>query len=152
MKLFSGTHGGQTVAGWLDGETAVICAKGPEASRAVLAVIAGGEASRAAWAAVEGPREPLSEVHLLAPMPEPLRDILCVGKNYYAHAAEFFNSGFDSSAKEQVPSAPVIFTKPTTSVCGPGDTVLGSLDPRGHRGLRGRVGRRHRQAGLWRLA
>jgi 2-keto-4-pentenoate hydratase/2-oxohepta-3-ene-1,7-dioic acid hydratase in catechol pathway len=28
-----------------------------------------------------------------------------------------------------VPSHPVVFTKATTSVCGPGDVVLGSLDP-----------------------
>ncbi len=58
-----------------------------------------------------------------------MREILCVGKNYYAHAAEFHSSGFDSSAKEQVPSAPVIFTKATTSICGPGDTVRATLDP-----------------------
>jgi 2-keto-4-pentenoate hydratase/2-oxohepta-3-ene-1,7-dioic acid hydratase in catechol pathway len=140
MKLFTGTQGGRTVAGRLDGETAVICTEGPDAARAVLGVIAAGEAGLAAWAAVSGPRVPLSEVHLLAPIPEPLRDVFCVGKNYYAHAAEFFNSGFDSSAKEQVPSAPVIFTKATTSVCGPGDTVLGSLDPTGSVDYEGELG------------
>jgi 2-keto-4-pentenoate hydratase/2-oxohepta-3-ene-1,7-dioic acid hydratase in catechol pathway len=65
----------------------------------------------------------------LAPIPEPRRDVFCIGKNYYAHAAEFHSSGFDSSAKEEVPSHPVVFTKATTSVCGPGDVVRGSLDP-----------------------
>lgn len=131
MKLITGTTNGQTVAGWVDGDAVVVCATGAEAAGAVLRLIAGGEAARADWAAKNGPRVALSEVRLMAPIPEPRRDIFCVGKNYYAHAAEFHKSGFDSSAKEQVPSAPVIFTKATTSVVGPGDTVRGSIDPTG---------------------
>lgn len=131
MKLITGTMYGQMVAGWLDGDDVIVCATGTEAHGAVLALIAGGEAARADWAGKDRPRVPLSEVRLMAPIPEPRRDIFCVGKNYYAHAAEFHKSGFDSSAKEQVPSAPVIFTKATTSVVGPGDTVRASIDPTG---------------------
>jgi 2-keto-4-pentenoate hydratase/2-oxohepta-3-ene-1,7-dioic acid hydratase in catechol pathway len=129
MKIITGTTNGQTVAGLLEDDTVVICATGPAASGAVLALISGGEDALADWVAKGGPRVPLSEVHLMAPIPDPRRDIFCVGKNYYAHAAEFHKSGFDSSAKEQVPSAPVIFTKATTSVIGPGDTVRASIDP-----------------------
>jgi 2-keto-4-pentenoate hydratase/2-oxohepta-3-ene-1,7-dioic acid hydratase in catechol pathway len=129
MKLFTGVHDGQTVAGRIDNDMAVICAEGAGAAGAVLALIAAGPAGLAAWEAHDGPRVPLSGIRLMAPIPEPRRDIFCVGKNYYAHAAEFFKSGFDSSAKEQVPSAPVIFTKATTSVVGPGDTVRASIDP-----------------------
>lgn len=129
MKIITGTNNGQTVAGWVEGDAVVVCATGPAASGAVLALIAGGEGARADWAAKGGPRVPLSEVRLMAPIPDPRRDIFCVGKNYYAHAAEFHKSGFDSSAKEQVPSAPVIFTKATTSVIGPADTVCASIDP-----------------------
>ena len=129
MKIITGTTNGQTVAGWVEGDAVVICATGPQASGAVLALIAGGDAARADWAANGGPRVPLSEIRLMAPIPDPRRDIFCVGKNYYAHAAEFHKSGFDSSAKEQVPSAPVIFTKATTSVIGPGDTVRATIDP-----------------------
>jgi len=129
MKIITGTTNGQTVAGWVEGDAVVICATGPQASGAVLALIAGGDAARADWAAKGGPRVPLSEILLMAPIPDPRRDIFCVGKNYYAHAAEFHKSGFDSSAKEQVPSAPVIFTKATTSVIGPGDTVRATIDP-----------------------
>lgn len=131
MKLITGTTNGQAVAGWVDGDAVVVCATGAEATGAVLRLVAGGDAARADWAGRTGPRVPLSEVRLMAPIPEPRRDIFCVGKNYYAHAAEFHKSGFDSSAKEQVPSAPVIFTKATTSVVGPGDTVRGSIDPTG---------------------
>ncbi|MBM3614717.1 MAG: fumarylacetoacetate hydrolase family protein [Alphaproteobacteria bacterium] len=129
MKLITGTTNGQMVAGWVDGDAVVICATGPEASGAVLALIAGGDAARADWAARGGPRVALADIRLMAPIPEPRRNVFCVGKNYHAHAAEFHKSGFDSSAKEQIPSAPVIFTKATTSVIGPGDTVRASIDP-----------------------
>ena len=33
-----------------------------------------------------------SDIRLLAPVPRPRRNILCVGKNYHEHAREFSNS------------------------------------------------------------
>lgn len=68
---------------------------------------------------------PLDAASLLAPIDEPRRNIFCVGKNYHDHAAEFQNSGFDHSAKngEHAPEAPVVFTKPASSVIGPGATI-----------------------------
>lgn len=141
MKLFTGTMtDGQTVAGRIAGDEAVVCAMGAEATGAVLAMIAGGAPARAAWASRTGPRVPLSDIRLTAPIPEPRRDIFCVGKNYYEHALEFHGSGFDSSAKEQVPSAPVIFTKATTSVIGPGEVVRASIDPTGSVDYEGELG------------
>lgn len=72
------------------------------------------------------------EAVTLAPLPRPRRDIICVGKNYHEHAREFSGSGFDSSGAGQVvPTAPVIFTKATTSVTGPGQTVPGWKDTTG---------------------
>ncbi|MEX0921739.1 MAG: fumarylacetoacetate hydrolase family protein [Rhodovibrionaceae bacterium] len=63
---------------------------------------------------------PLSEVHLLAPVPRPRRNIFCVGKNYYAHAEEFASSGFDSSAaKGAVPEHPIVFSKVPECVIAP---------------------------------
>ena len=129
MRIITFEIGGEIAAGYIDDETVVICAQGPHAQTAVVMVIAGGPAAMAAWRANPLGRVPLSQVRLLAPIPAPVRDIFCIGKNYHAHAAEFHSSGFDSSAKEVVPSHPVVFTKATTSVCGPGDVVLGSLDP-----------------------
>ena len=127
MKLITFTHGSEDAAGFVDGDDAVACVTGPEARTAVLKLVEDG-GDPAAWVEKAETRVPLSSVRLLAPIPEPARAIYCVGKNYYAHAAEFHRSGFDSSAKEQVPSHPVVFTKPVTSVCGPGDVVKGSLD------------------------
>jgi len=54
----------------------------------------------------------LGDVLLLAPvLPSKL---ICVGKNYAAHAAEF---------GMQVPEEPLLFLKPSTAVIGPGDPI-----------------------------
>lgn len=68
-----------------------------------------------------GAGRPLSEAKILAPLEAPRRNLFCVGKNYHEHAAEFQNSGFDSSAKngEHAPEAPVYFTKPASTIIGP---------------------------------
>ncbi|MGZ4147587.1 MAG: fumarylacetoacetate hydrolase family protein [Actinomycetota bacterium] len=59
-----------------------------------------------------GDEVPLDDVRLLAPvLPS---KVVCVGKNYAAHAAEFGG---------EVPEEPLIFLKPSTSVIGPGDTI-----------------------------
>jgi 2-keto-4-pentenoate hydratase/2-oxohepta-3-ene-1,7-dioic acid hydratase in catechol pathway len=54
----------------------------------------------------------LGDVLLLAPvLPSKM---VCVGKNYAAHAAEFGT---------QVPEEPLLFLKPSTAVIGPGDPI-----------------------------
>lgn len=78
--------------------------------------------------AAAAPRLPVNEISLRAPFPRPARNVFCVGKNYHEHAKEFAQSGFDSTAKEVVPEAPVVFTKPPSAVIGPGETVPGYLD------------------------
>jgi 2-keto-4-pentenoate hydratase/2-oxohepta-3-ene-1,7-dioic acid hydratase in catechol pathway len=68
-----------------------------------------------------GERVPLSDVALLAPV-IPRSKIVCVGRNYRDHAAELGND---------VPTAPMLFFKPNTSVIGPGDAI--SLPPQSER-------------------
>ncbi len=59
-----------------------------------------------------GDRIPLKEVKLVAPtMPS---KVVCVGKNYAAHAAEM---GGDA------PTEPLIFLKPNSSIIGQGDAI-----------------------------
>jgi 2-keto-4-pentenoate hydratase/2-oxohepta-3-ene-1,7-dioic acid hydratase in catechol pathway len=69
---------------------------------------------------------PLSQVELEAPIPQPRRNIFCVGKNYYEHAYEFAQSGFDSSAAQgAVPKNPIIFSKvPETVVPARAEIVI----------------------------
>lgn len=81
-------------------------------------------------AANEGERTPLGEVRLLSPI-SPRKNIVAVGRNYRDHAAEFSASGFDASEKQVVPEHPVIFTKATTSVIGPHDSIVLANDPTG---------------------
>lgn len=74
-----------------------------------------------------GPALNLADVRLEAPIPRPLRNVLCVGKNYRDHAQEFASSGFDSSAASRadaVPAAPIIFTKVPESVIGPDQPIV----------------------------
>lgn len=69
---------------------------------------------------------PLAAVKLDAPLPEPRRNIFCVGKNYHEHAREFAQSGFDSgTAKpgDDIPSHPIIFSKLAGSVIAPGTAI-----------------------------
>jgi 2-keto-4-pentenoate hydratase/2-oxohepta-3-ene-1,7-dioic acid hydratase in catechol pathway len=59
-----------------------------------------------------GERTLLSDVKLLAPV-EPSK-VLCFGRNYAEHAKELGN---------EVPEIPVVFSKPSTAVVGPGEDV-----------------------------
>ena len=63
---------------------------------------------------------PLAEVRPQAPIPEPLRNILCLGKNYVEHAQEV---GAKMQQSTKPPEHPIIFTKATTSVTAPGDPI-----------------------------
>src|SRR5688500_16586161 len=59
-----------------------------------------------------GEEVPFDDVRLLAPvLPS---KVVCVGRNYVAHAAEF---GMD------VPEEPLLFLKPSTAVIGPRDPI-----------------------------
>ena len=72
-------------------------------------------------------RLPLASVKLLAPIPHPRRNILCVGKNYRDHVSEV-QSALPTTG-DGVPESPIIFTKATTTVIGPGDTIPATSDP-----------------------
>ncbi len=63
---------------------------------------------------------PLENVHLLAPIPQPRRNIMCLGKNYAAHAEESHRAWGD---KVELPKFPLIFTKSVTAVNGPFDDI-----------------------------
>jgi 2-keto-4-pentenoate hydratase/2-oxohepta-3-ene-1,7-dioic acid hydratase in catechol pathway len=77
----------------------------------------------------EEARLQLADLDVVAPIPNPRRNVMCVGRNYHEHAQEFHNSGFDATAgATAVPDDPIIFTKATTSVSGPTDPIPVYLD------------------------
>ena len=60
-----------------------------------------------------GPRIPLDRVELLAPVRPP--NVIAIGLNYRAHADE---------GGMTYPTAPVVFIKATSAVCGPCDNIV----------------------------
>jgi len=68
----------------------------------------------------ESADRPLSAVQLLPPLIP--GKIICVGRNYAAHAAEH---------DAEVPALPLLFSKPPSAVIGPGDPIL--LPPQSRR-------------------
>lgn len=94
-----------------------------QAAKGVAAVVETQAAGRSLPAVTQ--THALSAVKLLAPFPRPARNIFCVGKNYFAHAKEFSQSGFDASAKsnDDVPTDPILFSKVPECVIATGDTI-----------------------------
>lgn len=63
---------------------------------------------------------PLDNVKLLAPIQRPRKNIFGVGLNYVEHVGE---SSRTLGTSKELPKQPVIFSKPPTTVIGPGDAV-----------------------------
>jgi len=83
------------------------------------------ERARGAFDAGRG-RLALEQVRLLAPIPRPLRNVFCIGKNYRAHVQELQGAGtaFAGDAEQ-----PIFFTKATGTVIGPEAPIPAALDP-----------------------
>jgi 2-keto-4-pentenoate hydratase/2-oxohepta-3-ene-1,7-dioic acid hydratase in catechol pathway len=121
MKYCRFNYGNETLWGALEGETVHALASAP-------------------WPEEEktGETFSLDDVRLLAPT-VPTK-IVCVGRNYKAHAAELGNP---------LPEQPLIFLKPPSSVIGPGEAIIypaqsQRVDYEGELGLV--IGRRCRNA------
>ena len=99
MKLARFLHASNIHLGLVDvvADTVTPLASSGSQSDAMIALMSdalAGQAPRTAGAAL-----PLALVKLLPPIAQPRKNILCIGKNYAAHAAEFTRSGYDSSAR-----------------------------------------------------
>lgn len=73
-----------------------------------------------------GTARPLDHLQLLSPIRWPSKNVICVGKNYRAHAAEFTGSGYDSSASspaDVIPDAPILFSKAPCCLTGAKDDI-----------------------------
>jgi 2-keto-4-pentenoate hydratase/2-oxohepta-3-ene-1,7-dioic acid hydratase in catechol pathway len=98
----------------------------PEILRDMLALIAGGPQALArvaqlASAAPEDAAIMLSGAPLLAPIPRPAKNLLCVGRNYADHAVESLRASGENAPTGQ--QRPNIFTKAVTTVIGPYDDI-----------------------------
>jgi len=129
MRLVTFLYDGRQVVGIADETLSHVSPLPADVAPDMLSLIANYDRLKSGLAAAAGAPLPVADVQLLAPIPRPSRNVFCVGKNYHEHAKEFAGSGFDSSAKEVVPEAPVIFTKPSSTVIGPGASIPNYLDP-----------------------
>ena len=66
-------------------------------------------------AASDAMRVPLAEVELLAPIPRPRRNVMCLGLNYLEHAEE---TALQVGRSAKAPEYPIVFTKSPMSVIG----------------------------------
>jgi 2-keto-4-pentenoate hydratase/2-oxohepta-3-ene-1,7-dioic acid hydratase in catechol pathway len=93
---------------------------GPAALAATQALVA---ENAKAWPV--GAALPLANVKLLAPIPRPRKNIFGIGLNYVEHVAES-SRALDTAS--DLPTKPVIFSKPPTSVIGPGEAIEHNKD------------------------
>jgi 2-keto-4-pentenoate hydratase/2-oxohepta-3-ene-1,7-dioic acid hydratase in catechol pathway len=63
-------------------------------------------------------------VQLLAPLPRPPKNVMCLGRNYPEHAAESARAFGESPAAQSRPEFPTIFTKAHTALIGPYDDII----------------------------
>jgi 2-keto-4-pentenoate hydratase/2-oxohepta-3-ene-1,7-dioic acid hydratase in catechol pathway len=138
MKLVSVRQNSRVAAGlWLDNGVLDLAAAakqgGERASMAsVLEIIRGGEESFAALkrlaaraAQFSAALLPHASLELLAPIPQPLRNIFCVGRNYLDHVKE----GHEARGTDvKLPEVPQFFTKATHAMNSASGDVR--LDPR----------------------
>jgi len=133
MRFISFQHQDQAAAGLVRGDgvlhlsAAARLADEPLDLSSMLAVIRGGEAALAACRRLDAMAAelgaallPPAQLHKLAPIPQPVRNIFCVGRNYVDHVKE---SAAALSAGAKLPEVPQFFTKATHAVIGPGAEV-----------------------------
>ncbi|WP_455220159.1 fumarylacetoacetate hydrolase family protein [Kaarinaea lacus] len=137
MHLLTFTESGNTRIGVLQPQTKKVVDLStllPELPRDMLMYILQGES---AWEKVAEALTlnstdtalPLSKLKVMAPIPRPPRNILCVGKNYPEHVKEVQSTiASEKDSQTTIPESPIIFTKATTSVIGPEETIPASLD------------------------
>ena len=106
---------GVTGAALLDGSLQRVIEGGDDALATVSGLIGRANAGDADLTMLV-----VKEAVLLAPLPQPKKNVFCVGRNYAEHIAEGARAQNTTVAVTEVP---VYFTKPSTAVIGPGATV-----------------------------
>jgi 2-keto-4-pentenoate hydratase/2-oxohepta-3-ene-1,7-dioic acid hydratase in catechol pathway len=124
MRLITFSSGGRNQAGvvGVDGSYVAAADLVPSAPNDMIAVIEGGPSlwqrlSESA-ASARGGADPAS-VRLLAPIPHPRRDVMCVGWNYLDHFEEGQGMRGPQDSQVEIPDYPALFSKKPNTVVGP---------------------------------
>jgi 2-keto-4-pentenoate hydratase/2-oxohepta-3-ene-1,7-dioic acid hydratase in catechol pathway len=126
MKLVTYASDGVARPGALQSDGSVIDLS--DIAGSVAELVAMGDPGLAAATAAELTGTAITPDRLLAPI-RPRNNIMAVGRNYFDHAQEFSDSGFDASEVKVIPDFPIIFTKALSSIIGTGDAINISNDP-----------------------
>lgn len=118
MKLITFFHGGRERVGRIDGRVVYPI----EGYSTMLDLIRSGAKPEALRSLAP---IPVTSVDVLAPIPEPGQDVICLGLNYQEHAEE--SSRFKSEVFEKSQAA-VYFSKRVNRAVAPGDPIQGHLD------------------------
>jgi 2-keto-4-pentenoate hydratase/2-oxohepta-3-ene-1,7-dioic acid hydratase in catechol pathway len=122
MRLVTYHDGTAPRIGALRGETVVdLTSVAPD----MLALIDGGDplqqqAQQLLATASDADTLPLDSVRLLAPIPRPRKNLVCLGKNYADHAAETARA---LGRPENIPTSPIFFTQATTAINHPDSPI-----------------------------
>jgi len=114
MRIATIEHQGRRRVGRLTRDARSIDLFDIDGSRGALALI---ERGRTALPSIDG-QVALADARLLAPLPQPRRNLWCVGRNYHAHAKELRETVFKDNAAD-VQAWPIVFTKVPETVIGP---------------------------------
>ena len=117
MKLLSCEYKGETFAAVSDGKKAY------KAAPDMYALLDRLEGALPGPELLAGEGIDLGELRLLAPIPEPRQDVICLGMNYMDHNAEAAKWGKDDFVKNA--GKAVYFSKRAAYIVGPG----GEIDP-----------------------
>jgi 2-keto-4-pentenoate hydratase/2-oxohepta-3-ene-1,7-dioic acid hydratase in catechol pathway len=97
------------------GSLHALIGRGAAALEAVEQLVA-----KAAAGELDDAKVSAAEVRILAPIPRPAKNVFCVGRNYVEHIAEGARA---QRIALDLPEFPVFFSKPPTTVIGPGDPI-----------------------------
>ena len=117
MKLLSCEYRGETFAAVSDGEKVYRAADDMNGLIKILGGRLPGDEM------LKGEGIDLADVKLLAPIPEPRQDVICLGMNYMDHSVEAARWGKDAFIKNA--DKAVYFSKRAAYIVGPG----GEIDP-----------------------
>lgn len=116
MKLVTFTHNGRAAIGAVVHDQIVDLSHLAPDMQTFIESGAEGLAAAQKTIATAGHTILLTAVHLLAPIPIPRRNVICLGLNYSEHVKESYGA---RGQEAKLPETPVVFTKATTAVTGP---------------------------------
>ena len=125
MKLYTVAHQGKTLV-CLEGAGGTLIPLPYETMNQLLRDDPDHRAQVLAQGASAPGELSLDQVRVLAPIPEPMQDVICLGMNYQKHKAEA--EQFDAQAFTRDRGNAVYFSKRATHCPGPGDPIPGHFD------------------------